>query len=89
MAGPRIKLNSREIEKFLKSDQVRPSLRDIAEGWASTARRTAPVDTGEYRDSIDVVEDTTDRAVARVITRAPHGLIVESRTGNLKRAMGG
>lgn len=89
MAGLRIKLNSRDFERFLKSDDVRPSLREVAEGWASTARRTAPVDTGEYRDSIKVVEDTTDRAVARVVTTAPHGLIVEARTGNLKRAMGG
>lgn len=87
MAGVRIKLDSRGMGAVLKSDEMRPPLRAVAERWAETARSTAPVDTGEYRDSIKVISATTDRAVERVITTAPHGLLVETKTGNLKRAM--
>lgn len=85
----RVRLNYREVSALLKSEQIRPPLRTIAEGWAANARGSALVDTGKYRDSIDVVSDTTDRAVERVISRDPKAVIIESRTGNLKRAMRG
>jgi hypothetical protein len=88
MAGVKIVLNSGDMGKLLKSEQMRPALRAIAEGWAARARATAPVDTGAYRDSIQVVDDTTDRAVARVVAQDRKAPIVEYRTGNLKRAMG-
>lgn len=88
MARPKIDLNSREMGKLLQAEQMRPALREIAEGWAARARATAPVDTGAYRDSIEVVDDTTDRAVARVVAQDRKAPIVEYRTGNLKRAMG-
>jgi len=87
MAGVQIKLDSRGMEALLKSDQMRPPLRAVAERVAATARSTAPVDSGEYRDSITVVSATTDRAVERVVATAPHGLLVEAKTSNLKRAM--
>ena len=89
MAKPRIKLNSREFEAFLKSSQVRPLLRDVAERVAARARATAPVDTGAYRDGIVVRDDTTDRAVARVVSTDRKTPLIEARTGNLKRAFGG
>ena len=85
----KIVLNHGEMAKLLKSDQVRPPLQEIAERVASRARSSAPVATGAYRDSIDVESDTTDRAVERVVAHAPHAMAVESRTGNLKRALGG
>lgn len=88
MSGLEIKLNRDEIGDFLKSEQIRKPLREIAHKWASHARATAPVDTGKYRDSIDVEDDTTDRAAARVVAHDRKASIVESRTGNLKRAMG-
>ena len=89
MAGLGIRLNHGEWSKLLKSDQVRPPLKAIAQEKASAARASAPVATGAYRDSIDVESDTTDRAVERVVAHAPHAAVVESRTGNLKRALGG
>ena len=89
MAGLGIKLNHAEMGKFLKSRQVRPPLKVIAEKTASRARGSAPVATGAYKASIDVESDTTDRAVERVVAHAPHAVAVESRTGNLKRALGG
>lgn len=73
---------------------VRAALRAEAEKIAGRARGSAPVDSGEYRDSITVESDEWHRgnvqmALERVVTTAPHGLIVEARTGNLKRAIGG
>ena len=85
----RIRLNRSEMGKFLKSDQVRPPLKAIAQEKSSVARASAPVDSGEYRESINVQSDTTDRAVERVVAHAPHAAVIESRTGNLKRALGG
>jgi hypothetical protein len=88
-ASNRIVINHAGMSELLKSDGVRALLRDKAEAVASRARSSAPVASGEYRDSIDVVSATTDRAVERVVATAPHALIVEAKTGNLARALDG
>lgn len=88
MAGAKIDLNSGVMGRLLKSDQLRPPLRDVAEKAAARARANAPVDTGEYRNSIRVESDTTDRAVERVVAHDDKAAVIESRTGNLKRALG-
>jgi len=84
-----IRTNRSEIARLLRSDQFRPALRQIAEEKADRARSTAPVDSGEYKGSIDVESDTTDRAAERVVAHARHAAVVEAKTGNLKRALGG
>lgn len=90
MAKPvtQIKINRRGAAELLKSPEVRALLKERADRVAARARSTAPVDTGDYRNSIAVESATTDRAVERVVARAPHALIVESKTGNLARALG-
>lgn len=75
------------IGEMLNDDALRRKLRPIAERVAAQARATAPVDSGQYRDSIHVESDTTDRVVERVVADAPHAMVVESRTGNLARAL--
>jgi hypothetical protein len=85
---PRVRLNSGQMARLLKSDQMRAPLRRVAEKAAGRARASAPVESGEYRSGIRVVSDTTDRAVERVVASAPHSALIESRTGNLKRALG-
>lgn len=87
MADVRVEINRQQIGALLKSDQVRPPLREIAEKAAARARASAPVDTGDYKASIGVVSDTTDRAVERVVARDPKASLIESRTSNLKRAV--
>lgn len=62
-------------------------LRGKAEAVLSAAQSSAPRVTGAYADSLQIVEDVTDRAVARVVTTVPYGLIVEADTGNLARAL--
>lgn len=89
MARPKVTLNHSGVESLLGAPGVRAACREQAEAVAERARATAPVDTGEYRASIHVVSDTTDRAVERVVADAPHAMIVEANTGNLARALGG
>jgi hypothetical protein len=88
MAKVKIEIDRKGIGQVLKSDEVRKPLRDIAEKSATRARSTAPVDSGEYKGSIVVESDTTDRAVERVVARDDKAMIIESRTSNLKRALG-
>jgi hypothetical protein len=88
MARTDIRLNHGQMARLLKSDQLRPGLRAVAEKAAARARASAPVESGEYRAGIRVVSDTTDRAVERVVATAPHSALIESQTGNLKRALG-
>ena len=76
------------MAELLKSDGVRELVTTRAESVLRAAVASAPVASGEYRESLEIVQATTDRAVARVITTAPHGMIVEANTGNLARALG-
>lgn len=88
--GVSFEFNDRDIQKILKGSEVRDALRQIAEDMASRARASAPVDSGEYRDSIHVeTDETPTRARARVVASADHAAAVEAKTGNLKRALGG
>lgn len=83
----KIKLNSAGIKKLLNSSGVRADLTSRAERVLSAAESSAPVASGEYRDSLHLAQDTTDRAVVRVASDAPHALVVEANTGNLSRAL--
>lgn len=90
MATPRVskvKINSREIQRILNSDEVADYLAARMEPVLDAAIAGAPVDTGEYKSSIYLYIARTDRVVARVEADAPHALVVESRTGNLSRAL--
>ena len=61
-----------------------------ADGIGARARASAPVATGAYRRGIVVVrDDTRHRARFRVIATDPKSMGVESRTGNLARAVKG
>jgi hypothetical protein len=83
-----IKINKRGAAELLKSPEVRALLRERADAVAARARATAPVNTGDYRNSIQVESATTDRAVERVVAKDRKSLIIESKTGNLVRALG-
>ena len=76
------------VEAMLKSDGVRALLVGPADRVEAAAKASAPVASGAYRDSIHRESATTDRAVELVVADAPHARIVESRTGNLARALG-
>lgn len=86
-----VTLSSAGVRELLRDPGVARAVAEAAEKVAAAARASAPVQTGEYRDSIHVDSDNSPidgRARSRVIADAPHALIVESNTGNLARALG-
>jgi hypothetical protein len=88
MAKTRVTLESRGVLAALSSPGVRAELERIAQRVESAAIASAPVQTGNYKDSIHIESDDSDRARVRVVASAPHAHLVEARTGNLARALG-
>ena len=70
MAGL-FKLNRSGVGKMLKENWVYDVLDGPAKKAEAKAKGSAPVESGEYRDSIHTVRDTTDRNVIRVVADAP------------------
>lgn len=90
MARARVELNAPGVEAVLSAPGVQAFLTEQAERVAAAARASAPVATGAYRDSIAVESGPSPvdgRARAIVKATAPHANLVESRTGNLARAL--
>lgn len=83
----KVKLNGRGVEELLNSAAVRAECTSRAQRVLTAAQAGAPVASGEYRDGLRIVQDTTDRAVVRVTSVAPHAMVVEANTGNLARAL--
>lgn len=87
MAAAKVKLNGRTMAQLLKSDDVRDALTARAQRVLSSAQSDAPVKTGTYKAGLEIIQDTTDRAVVRVAGTAPHSHLVEARHGVLARAL--
>lgn len=87
MANDSMVFNDDWFDDLVKSPPVVALVHGAAEDIAGIARSTAGVDTGEYRDGI-VVRDTFRRgAVSEVVATDPKSLIIESKTGNLVKAL--
>jgi hypothetical protein len=82
-----VKMNYKGVGEVLNSAGVRADLTARAERVLSAAQSSAPVVSGGYRDGLELMQDTTDRAVVRVVATAPYGYVVEANTGNLARAL--
>lgn len=80
-------LNRRGIGSVLLSRTVRDDLTDRAGRVLSRAQASAPVASGAYKASLRIEQDTTDRAVVRVVAGVPYAMVVEADTGNLSRAL--
>lgn len=87
MAGIKVKLNHSGMAELLKSSEIRDELTERAERVLSAAQDSAPVDTGAYRDGLHLEQDTTDRAVVRVVSGDFKGHIIEANLGILSRAL--
>lgn len=84
----RVKVNyGAPFAEILNSARVRAELTSKAGNVLAAAQAAAPVDTGEYRASLHIIQATTDRAVVRVVASAPHALVVEANHGTLSRAL--
>lgn len=75
-------------KEMVKSGGVRRDLTNHADRVLAAAQASAPVATGAYRASLHIEQDTTDRAVVRVVASVPYAAAVEADTGNLARAVG-
>lgn len=83
----RVVLKSAGFREMLNSSGVRNMLTRRMGAVESAAISGAPYDEGDYAGSIHIEQATTDRAVVRVVARAPHAMFVEAMTGNLARAL--
>lgn len=88
MADIKLRLISPGMRDLLNSAGVRAYLTTLAGPVLARAQAGAPIDTGRYRASLRIIQDTTDRAVVRVGSSDPDAMIIEARTGNLARSVG-
>lgn len=83
-----VKFNNAWFDALLRSAPVAALVDEAVERIAATARETAPVgDTGDYRDGIVTASKLQERYVGLVIATDPKSMLVESKTGNLARAL--
>ena len=83
-----VEFNPRFFETVLRGPKVE-ALVDAAAGQIlATAKATAPVDTGEYRDGLHIEHhDSRFRRTTRVVGSDDKTMLIESKTGNLARAV--
>lgn len=79
---------TRGMRDLLKDDGVRDYLTALAQQVLDAAESAAPVATGDYRDSLQIIQATTDRAAVAVGATVPYAMAVEARHGVLSRALG-
>lgn len=78
------------FDALLRSAPVRAVVDAATERVADKARSDAPVgETSDYKNGIKTGSKLQDRYVGLVQATDPKSLIVESRTGNLARAVRG
>lgn len=75
------------VKEILNSDATRALLEGPAEAAAARMRANAPVESGALAASIHVEDDTTDRAVKRVVADVPYAMVVEADTGFASRSI--
>lgn len=77
------------FDNLLKSPEVAALTKRAAEQAAIAARATAPYDTGALQGSIHVEEhETAYRKIYRVRADDEKAMLIESKTGNLRKALG-
>lgn len=83
-----VDFNNEFFDDLSRSQGVINVVDAATEAVASTARSTAPVGaTGDYRDGISTAGKFQARYVGLVIASDKKSMLVESRTGNLARAL--
>ena len=88
MTKTRVEFNQSYFDNFMRTGPVEALVEARAEAVLATAKATAPVDTGAYRDSIAVHKRAGQYRDAYVVEGSdPKTMIIEARTGNLARAV--
>ena len=82
-----VRLNSPGMAALLRSSEVRAELTTRAERVLSAAKADPHDDTRDYENGLHIEQDTTDRAVVRVVSGDFKGHILEADYGILSRAL--
>lgn len=83
-----VEFNDRFFEEIGKSAGVTKLSRQKAEAVLAAARASAPVDSGDYRDRLAIeVKEAKYRNVILVKGSDWKTMLIESKTGNLARAL--
>lgn len=82
-----MQFNNAFFEDLARSAPVTELVVEAAERVAAIARSTAPEADGDYKNSIGVAVKFQKRSVAVVVASDPKSMIIESKTGNLARAL--
>ncbi|WP_267326711.1 HK97 gp10 family phage protein [Bifidobacterium longum] len=76
------------FDEMLNSAGVRALTRGAAEKALNIAKANAPVDTGAYRDGLQVeAVQHAHRTTYRVVGTDAKTMLIESQTGNLVKAL--
>ena len=83
-----VDFNNSFFDEMLNSAGVRALARGAAEKALNIARANAPVDTGAYRDGLQVeAVQHAHRTTYRVVGTDAKTMLIESQTGNLVKAL--
>lgn len=79
-------------EEFFETVLFEPGIEALVDGVAgrteAIAKANAPVDSGDYRDGIEIRHrDAQFRRVTEVVGTDEKTMIIEAKTGNLARAL--
>ena len=87
MPTTKVKINHAGMAELLKSPEVRADLTRRASRVLAAAKADPHDDTGAYEAGLHIEQDTTDRAVVRVVSGDWKGHILEAKYGVLSRAL--
>lgn len=83
-----VKFNDKYFDELMNSAGVKAMTRRAAEKTLAYAQSHAPVDTGTYRDGLRIEEvKHAHRTTCMVVGTDPKTRLVESKTGNLRKAL--
>lgn len=83
-----VEFNEGFFETILRQPRVEALVDGIGNRALGIAQASAPVDTEEYRDGLHIEHhESRYRRTTRVVGSDEKTLLIESRTGNLARAL--
>ena len=83
-----IDFNPRYFETVLRQPQVEALVDGVGDRALAIAQATAPVDSGDYRAGLHIEHhESRYRRAVRVVGSDDKTLLIESKTGNLARAL--
>lgn len=86
----RFEANPRFFETVLRQPRVERLVDEVADTALTNARASAPVDTEAYRNGLHIEHhESRYRRTARVVGSDEKTMLIESKTGNLARALKG